>query len=98
MLHETYEGMDSTSCGPCSGFVTVDDEGTPCAGFRQCGSTKGATGLNPAAHKWDVPMELRCAENKNLTNWGKPIWIYPAYFYRGLPCECFSRVSRLLSA
>ena len=46
MLHETYEGMDSTSCGPCSGFVTVDDEGTPCAGFRQCGSTKGATGLN----------------------------------------------------
>jgi hypothetical protein len=82
-LHETYEGMDSTSCGPCSGFVTVDDEGTPCAGFRQCGSTKGATGLNPAAHHWDVPMELRCAENKNLTKWGQPIWIYPAYFYRG---------------
>ena len=55
MIHETYEGMDSTSCGPCSGFVSVDDEGTPCAGFRQCGSTKGATGLNPAAHTWDVP-------------------------------------------
>ena len=35
MIHETYEGMDSTSCGPCSGFVTVDDKGTPCAGFRQ---------------------------------------------------------------
>ena len=35
VLHETYEGMDSTSCGPCSGFVAVDDEGAPCAGFRQ---------------------------------------------------------------
>ena len=81
MIHETYEGMDSTSCGPCSGFVSVDDEGTPCAGFRQCGSTKGATGLNPAAHAWDVPMEVRCAENlnttgSNLTEWSDPIWIY----------------------
>ena len=87
MLHETYEGMDSTSCGPCSGFVTVDDEGTPCAGFRQCGSVKGATGLNPQAHPWDVPMELRCAENHNLTDWSAPIWIYPAYYYRGLPYD-----------
>ena len=65
----------------CSGFVSVDDEGTPCAGFRQCGSTKGATGLNPAAHTWDVPMEVRCAENlktsgSNLTEWSDPIWIY----------------------
>ena len=48
-IHETYEGMDSQQ-SPCSGFVAVDDEGTPCAGFRQCGSTKGATGLDPAAH------------------------------------------------
>lgn len=92
MIHETYEGMDSTSCGPCSGFVSVDDEGTPCAGFRQCGSTKGATGLNPAAHAWDVPMEVRCAENlkttgSNLTEWSDPIWIYQAYFYRGLPYD-----------
>jgi hypothetical protein len=92
MIHETYEGMDSTSCGPCSGFVAVDDLGTPCAGFRQCGSTKGATGLNPAAHGWDVPMEVRCAENlktsgSNLTEWSDPIWIYQAYFYRALPYD-----------
>ena len=106
----------------------------PCAGFRQCGSTKGTTGLNPAAKGWDgpcrtnqpaaalfhllarapradaapvhplpanalyvgsggaltsppchlflvcpaaVPMELRCATNDNLTEWGEPIFIYP---------------------
>ena len=59
MLHETAFGMDPTSCGPCSGFVAVGDDGVPCAGFRQCGSGKGATGLNPQAHDWDVPMELR---------------------------------------
>ena len=41
--HETYEGMDSNDV-PCSGFVTVDDGGTPCAGLRQCGSGKGTTG------------------------------------------------------
>ena len=87
MLHETYEGMDSTSCGPCSGFVSVDDGGTPCAGFRQCGSTRGATGLNPKAHSWDVPMEVRCAKNSTLTDWSDPIWIYPAYYYRGLPYD-----------
>lgn len=28
VLHETYEGMDSSD-EPCSGFVTVDDAGTP---------------------------------------------------------------------
>jgi len=85
-LHETYEGMDSSN-EPCSGFVSVDDEGTPCAGFRQCSSNKGTTGLNPAAHKWDVPMEVRCATNSNLTAWGAPEFIYPAYFYRGLPYD-----------
>lgn len=87
MIHETAFGMDSTSCGPCSGFVTVDDKGVPCAGFRQCGSDKGATQLNPAAHAWDVPMEIRCAENTELTQWGSPIWIYPAYYYRALPYD-----------
>lgn len=85
-LHETYEGMDSND-EPCSGFATVDDAGVPCAGFRQCGSTKGTTGLNPAAKGWDVPMELRCATNDNLTEWGEPIFIYPAYFYRSLPYD-----------
>ena len=53
-------------------FVTVDDKGVPCVGFRQCGSKKGTTGLNPAAHTWDVPMEIRCATNENLTSWGAP--------------------------
>lgn len=85
-IHETYEGMDSMIT-PCSGFVTVDDNDVPCAGFRQCGSGKGTTGLNPAAHKWDVPMELRCASNAALTNWSDPIWIYPVYYYRPLPYD-----------
>jgi hypothetical protein len=85
-LNETYKGMDSSS-SPCSGFVTVDDEGVPCAGFRQCESSKGTTGLNPAAHIWDVPVEIRCATNDNLTLWGAPEFIYPLYFYRGLACE-----------
>lgn len=40
-LLETYEGMES-DVSPCSGFVTVDDEGTPCAGFRQCGSVRSS--------------------------------------------------------
>jgi len=84
--NETYEGMES-DITPCSGFVTVDDKGVPCAGFRQCGSTKGTTGLNPAAHTWDVPMEIRCATNENLTMWGEPEYIYPAYYYRGLPYD-----------
>jgi hypothetical protein len=56
-LHETYEGMDSDSV-PCAGFITVDDAGTPCAGFRQCSSGKGTTGLNPHAKSWDVPTDL----------------------------------------
>ena len=71
----------------CAGFLNVDDAGTPCAGFRQCGSDKGSTGLNPAAHPWDVPMELRCAENDALTNWSDPIYIYPVYNYRALPYD-----------
>lgn len=87
MIHEKAFGMDSTSCGPCSGFVAVDDKGVACAGFRQCGSTKGATVLNPQAHSWDVPMEVRCAQNLNLTSWGSPEWIYPAYYYRALPYD-----------
>ena len=44
-LHETYAGMDSTS-DPCSGFVTKDDQGMVCAGFRQCGSHKGVEGMS----------------------------------------------------
>jgi len=85
-IHETYEGMYS-DITPCSGFVTVDDNNVPCAGFRQCGSSKGTTGLNPAAKDWDVPMELRCAQNGNLTTWSDPIWMYPVYYYRPLPYD-----------
>ena len=91
---------------------TVDDDGVPCAGFRQCGSITGLTGLNPAAHKWDgetdrsartstptrvhkhkhrldshklgrhgsAPLELRCAKNDNLTDWGEPEYIFPVYY------------------
>ena len=44
-IAESYEGFTSDT-SPCSGFVTVDDEGVPCAGFRQCGSKTGLTGLN----------------------------------------------------
>ena len=58
----------------------------PCAGFRQCGSNTGLTGLNPKANKWDAPLELRCAQNDNLTKWGPPDYIFPVYYYRGLPC------------
>ena len=82
-LHETYEGMESTDA-PGAGFAAVDDDGVACAGFRQCSSSNGTTGLNPQAKKWDVPMELRCAKNENLTEWGEAEFIYPAYFYRAL--------------
>ena len=70
--------MDSLD-SPCSGFVAVNDDNQVCAGFRQCSSTKGVTGLNPSAHAWDVPMEVRCATNDNLTTWGPPQWIYDVY-------------------
>jgi hypothetical protein len=87
VLNETYMGMASNS-EPCAGFVQVDDEnGTVCAGFRQCGSSRGTTGLNPKAQTWDVPMELRCALDGNLTTWGPPEYIYPIYYWRGLPYD-----------
>ena len=78
--------MDSMS-EPCSGFVTVDGKGTPCAGFRECGSHNGTTKLNPAAHTWDVPLEIRCATNADLTTWAAPEYLYPVYYYRGLPYD-----------
>ena len=37
-----------------------------CAGFRQCGSSKGVAG---SANDWDVPLELRCALDDSLTTW-----------------------------
>ena len=64
---ETFAGMASYQ-SPCSGFVTLNDEGTPCAGFRQCDSVEGVTGLNPAAQAWDVPLETRCATNDTVAS------------------------------
>jgi hypothetical protein len=107
-VKESWEGFTSDT-SPCSGFVTVDDEGVPCAGFRQvntrthrlhctecttpltpadggagaqCGSITGLTGLNPKANKWDAPLEIRCAKNANLTEWGEPEYLFPVYYYR----------------
>ena len=45
---ESWEGFISKD-SPCSGFVTVDDGGMPCAGFRQCSSTTGES--ESARHK-----------------------------------------------
>ena len=56
-------------------------------GFRQCGSKTGLTGLNPRAQPWDAPLELRCAKNANLTEWGEPEYIFPVYYFRGLPYD-----------
>lgn len=81
-IAESYGGFTSNT-SPCSGFVTVDDDGTPCAGFRQCGSITGLKGHN----KWDVPLEIRCAKNDNLTEWGDPEYLFPVYFNRGLPYD-----------
>jgi hypothetical protein len=64
---------------PCSGFVTVDDDGVPCAGFRQCsGTVPGSLG---------VPLELRCATNDALTAWGPPEYIFDFFFNRSLPFD-----------
>jgi hypothetical protein len=66
---------------PCSGFMVLDDDGVPCAGFRQCsGKVPGSLG---------VPLELRCALNANLTAWGPPEYPpgYTFYFNRSLPFD-----------
>ena len=65
---------------PCSGFITVDDFGTPCAGFKQCNNA----GVNGSLGN---PIELRCALNDNLTAWGPPEYIYDFYFDRALPFD-----------
>lgn len=87
-IKETYEGMAS-DFSPCSGFATLDDAGKLCAGFRQCTSTHGSTGLNPRAQTWDVPLELRCADNGATDmggvalNWSTaPRYLYSPYYSR----------------
>ena len=93
-IHETYAGMDSTS-DPCSGFVTKDpldtshggSKGRVCAGFRQCGSGKGVAGGN----NWDVPLELRCALNDELTAWANVTddidYLFNVSFWRAIPYD-----------
>ena len=88
-IHETYAGMDSTS-DPCSGFITKDplDGGRVCAGFRQCGSNKGVAG---SAHGWDVPLELRCALNDELTEWANTTadidYLFNVSWWRPIPYD-----------
>ena len=83
---ETYAGMRSYS-DPCSGFVTLDKDGDGkvCAGFRQCASTRGVDG----GASWDVPLELRCALDDNLTTWNdaSPEYLFNVSWYRGLPYD-----------
>ncbi|GAB5372902.1 hypothetical protein AAMO2058_001703900 [Amorphochlora amoebiformis] len=78
---ETYKGMNSFDT-PCSGFVIRDDDGTVCAGFRQCTSSSGV-----GPHPWDVPMELRCAHDHSLTKWGEPEYIFNVSYYRSIPYD-----------
>jgi len=88
-LHETYAGMDSNT-DPCSGFLTKDENGTVCAGFRQCGSNKGVTG---SANNWDVPLELRCAGDDALTSWPTDQdgpdynFLFNVSFWRAIPYD-----------
>ena len=64
---------------PCSGFVTLDDDGVPCAGFREC------AGAVPGSDA--VPLEVRCALNDNLTAWGPPEYLFNFSFSRSLPFD-----------
>ena len=88
-IHETYAGMDSLD-NPCSGFITKDplDNGRVCAGFRQCGSNKGVAG---SAHGWDVPLELRCALNDELTEWANTTadidYLFNVSWWRPIPYD-----------
>ena len=84
-VRETYAGMDSLN-DPCSGFVTMDEkDGSVCAGFRQCSSYFGVAGGNP----WDVPLELRCALDDNLTTWddANPEYLFNVSFWRAIPYD-----------
>ena len=92
-IHETYAGMDSTS-DPCSGFITKDplDSHRVCAGFRQCGSSKGVSG---SANGWDVPLELRCALNDELTAWANTTadidYLFNVSWWRPIPVRTSCR-------
>jgi len=77
-VKESWQGFISGD-EPCSGFMTVDERGRVCAGFRQCEAGSGTTALNPRAHLWDAPLEIRCtkANATNLSQFGAPEYILP---------------------
>ena len=85
-LNETYAGMESHN-EPCSGFVTTDPQtGALCAGFRQCDSQRGVD--FPGSQPWDVPLELRCALDDNLTKWSThPDYLFNVSFWRNVPYD-----------
>ena len=34
-----------------------------------------------------MPLELRCANNSELTSFGEEVWMFPVYYYRALPYD-----------
>lgn len=89
LVHWTHLGIDMVPDAepygayiPCSGFVTEDDDGVVCAGFRQCeGNWPNATLHN------HVPLELRCALNKNLTSFSPPEYLFFFDFNINIPYD-----------
>jgi hypothetical protein len=75
-LNETYGASP-----PCAGFMTVDDDGTPCAGFREC------SGNWPNRTNQQVPLEVRCATDPGLRNYTDPEYLFWFYFNRALPYD-----------
>jgi hypothetical protein len=70
---------------PCSGFMVHDDDGIPCAGFREC------SGEWPGRSNTQVPLELRCAVDEKssifLNNFSAPEYLFWFYFNRNLPYD-----------
>jgi hypothetical protein len=70
---------------PCSGFIVRDDDGIPCAGFRECG------GEWPGRSNIQVPLEVRCAIDANaainMNNFSTPQYLFWFYFNRNLPYD-----------
>jgi hypothetical protein len=62
-----------------------DDDGIPCAGFRECG------GQLPNRSNTQVPLELRCATDANaavaLNNFSGPEYLFMFTFNRNLPYD-----------
>ena len=85
------------SSSPCSGFMVRDDDGVPCAGFRECG------GQEPGRNNTLVPLELRCAVDADgaagLDNFSAPIYLClyprnpPAARHRPLTLPCLNPAS-----